>query len=266
MIEYYKSKRPVDGKLPIWVIVDETGNIVNRNPSKEELKGLDKEPRRPRDTRIKHIGYCDICREKLVTGKAYREHNKEGKETGIWLCEKCYKKYDPNSIVNIIKSIADRRIGNIDPNSTAAKGDNSQELACILYEWEDLNKKYDNYKSPIDCYDTKTGLYHQVKGRHYNSRNGRWPSFGYLELEWEKIFETMICFCFSENWKTVERIYKFPKKEIDERKSISIYKNPMNNAGTSSIIPWYEKYRVKNEDELKRANEIWKEMIYNKMR
>lgn len=40
MTEYYKSKRPVDGKPPIWVIVDETGKIVNRNPSKYELKGL----------------------------------------------------------------------------------------------------------------------------------------------------------------------------------------------------------------------------------
>lgn len=39
MGELYKSNRIIDGK-PKWVIVDENGEIVNRNPAKEELKGL----------------------------------------------------------------------------------------------------------------------------------------------------------------------------------------------------------------------------------
>jgi len=38
----YKSYRIIDGK-PRWVIVDETGNIVNRNPSKDELNDLKEE-------------------------------------------------------------------------------------------------------------------------------------------------------------------------------------------------------------------------------
>lgn len=36
---YYKSCRIVG-----WIIVDENGNIINRNPSKDELKGLEEEP------------------------------------------------------------------------------------------------------------------------------------------------------------------------------------------------------------------------------
>jgi len=36
----YKSKRPIGGKSPIWVVVNETGKMINRNPSKDELKGL----------------------------------------------------------------------------------------------------------------------------------------------------------------------------------------------------------------------------------
>lgn len=39
----YKSIIIIDGK-PRWVIVDEDGKIINRNPSKDELKGLKKEP------------------------------------------------------------------------------------------------------------------------------------------------------------------------------------------------------------------------------
>lgn len=42
MEKKYKAYRIVDGK-PRWIIVDENGNIVNRNPSKCELKGLEKQ-------------------------------------------------------------------------------------------------------------------------------------------------------------------------------------------------------------------------------
>lgn len=45
----YKTKRIID-RLK-WVVVDETGKVVNNDPSKEELKGLEKELRMPRDTR-----------------------------------------------------------------------------------------------------------------------------------------------------------------------------------------------------------------------
>jgi len=49
----YKTKRIIDKKPPLrWVIVDETGKVVNRNPSEEELKCLKKEQIKPRDTRL----------------------------------------------------------------------------------------------------------------------------------------------------------------------------------------------------------------------
>lgn len=38
----YKSYRFVDGKAR-WIIVDEDGNIINKNPSKDELKGIKRE-------------------------------------------------------------------------------------------------------------------------------------------------------------------------------------------------------------------------------
>lgn len=43
MAKFYMSIRPIDGKSR-KVIVDETGKVANRNPSKDELKGLEKEP------------------------------------------------------------------------------------------------------------------------------------------------------------------------------------------------------------------------------
>lgn len=41
MTEYYKAKRIIYGK-PRWVIIDETGNVVDNNPCKDKLKDLKK--------------------------------------------------------------------------------------------------------------------------------------------------------------------------------------------------------------------------------
>lgn len=61
---YYKSKRPVDGKPPTWVIVDEDGEIINRNPSKDELKGLENEEyKRPFKSKIKNYTDEELLNE-----------------------------------------------------------------------------------------------------------------------------------------------------------------------------------------------------------
>ncbi len=97
------------------------------------------------------------------------------------------------------------------------------------------------------CYDSKTGLYHQVQVRSYNSEYG--------DDEWEKIFEDMVCFCISENGKIVERIYIFPLVEVKRVKSISIYKNPSKGGQQN------EQYRITNKDELNKANEILTQIL-----
>jgi hypothetical protein len=44
-------------------------------------------------------------------------------------------------------------------------------------------------------------------------------------------------------------------------RSIGIHKNPMNTKGTGPIDPWYEEYRVKDLNELKKANDILKKIL-----
>jgi hypothetical protein len=55
MVEYYKSKRIVD-RLK-WVIVDETGKVVNNSPNKDELKGLEREQKE--NYKIRNRVYTD---------------------------------------------------------------------------------------------------------------------------------------------------------------------------------------------------------------
>lgn len=221
----------------------------------------------------KKLGYvkgdiCYRCKEDnnvtndsiLCPGKTYREKDENWKDTGNYVCykhwRKYYDKYCSYSSCSMTRSVTNCRTNNQKLNSNQEKGDISLELACILYGWEDLNKKYNNFRTPIDCYDPKTGLYHQVRGRRYDSTYKLWNT-GPLEREWIKKYEDMVLICQSGDGKKVEEMYIIPHIEIKKRKNISIVKNPTDCAG-SSIISWYRKYRITNEDELKKANKILK--------
>lgn len=263
------------GEKPRWVIVDESGNIINKNPSKEELIGLEIEKRKNkpgtkpyRNGKYNDTNICPRCREEnritetslLYPGNACREKDKDGKGIGEWICanhwRKHWQRYDLNSTNNLIKLMADCRTGNRDPDDESTKGDRTIDLACELYGYVDLNKKYDNYTTEIDCQDPVTKMLYQIRGKIYSSKYGVWV-IGTLEGEWRKDYEDMIFFCFSNDRKIVERIYRIPfKDEIKKkRKGAVIYKNP------SRGVQWYEQYRVKDEDEINKANEIWQKIL-----
>lgn len=263
MTEYYIDWRLIDNK-PRWIIVNKNKEIINRNPNKDELKGLkrvsEKNMRGPRrkeqynSTNIcEHIENSNRCENKLYPGNA-RQFNINGKS--VWVCERHSSKYRNSH--DAIKSIADSRIDNLDSDSPKGKGDPYQLLACKLKGWIDLNKENDNYGFPIDCYDPKTGLFHQIKGRRYSPKYGTW-SFGRLEIDRHKKFEDTTCYCTSKEGKIIERKYRFPKKETKNITGITITKNP--SRGTQ----WYEEYRIKDEEELKMDNEMWQKINISKV-
>lgn len=227
-----------------------------------EIKG------RKRVEAYNNTNTCDRCREtSLIPTKAIREYDEKGNWTGKWICNKCYmkdtrKKHD--SYENIIKQMRPCRTGDLDPNSNNAKGNNFQELTCIwrsivsTIPVEDLNKKLDCYNTSIDhSLDSELGII-QTKGRFYNSKYSSWShSFNNLHDAVANgfDFDHLIFYCANKDGKIIERIYIFPTEEVLKRISISIVKNPLRG------IQWYEHYRVKDEETIKRVNEIWKEII-----
>ena len=162
----------------------------------------------------------------------------------------------------MIKLLSNRRTGNQDPNSSQAEGYRTEKLVKELYGWKNLNEKYNNYITPIDFID-KDGRSHQTQGRQY--RYGSYH-FTYFERDWYKNYVDVILICKSSDGKIIERIYRIPfEKEIKKkRKSIGIYKNPTIDRYGSLYIPWYEEYRVTDEDELKKVNEVWKKIRISK--
>lgn len=210
---------------------------------------------------------CDRCgksfKEVEKLGKfPIEESDKDGKPTGRWDCPNCYEKYDPNSISNARKSVTGRRTGSLNPNSDLAKGCRGQKLLCRWKGFMDLTVEYDNHEYPIDCQDPATKLYFQVKAPHYSSVRKCWQTSFKNELN--SIgrgfrFKSLFLFCVSADGKIIERVYEIPEEEVEKRSTVAIYKNPMR--GTRSIIAWYEKYRVKDLEELENINKIWNEIL-----
>ncbi len=206
------------------------------------------------------LNICDECKtKKLSSSDANREYDyTKGIYTGRWLCDRCWGRYrqknDPNSRNNIIKIIGDRRSGNLNPNSTQAKGDLFEELTCKWRGVDNLNKENDNYSNgtPIDHSSDTEGKIIQTRGKLYDYINRCWL-FGGLEREWKKEFDYIICYCTSKDGKYIERIYIFLKKEVIKR--------AIDSNGRLYKYGWYEKYRVKDLDVLRKVNEIFYKLI-----
>ena len=250
----YRILVSIDEKEYFWVLVDR--EMLIKNPTKGDLKGAKLKT-------YNKTNICPRCRtENNITDKSILyPKNVSRDKTGEWVCIRHYirdyERHDPDSKNNLMKSLRDRRTGNLnDPDNVL--GDNCQELTCRWRGIKDLNKENDNYNSPIDhSRDHEIGIV-QTKGRRYDPIQGRWP-FGNLEKDHDKDFDFMICWCVSDDGETIERGYIIPKKEIIKTTYISIVKNPVRRG--SSITPWYEQYRIKDDNILRKINEIWKEII-----
>ena len=196
-----------------------------------------------------------ICRRDFH-GKAYREIDKDI-WTGKWICSQCYlKKRDKKKRHEEYREryITNRLTGNQDPNHSNTKGDLTEELTNRWKGTDNLNKKNDNYRFKIDhSPDPITGLIYQTKSKRYDPINRCWKH--HWEREHNKGFDILVFYCISKDGKTIEMIYEFPKFEVIKRTGTAIYKYVLRGPH------WYEKYRVTNEEELKKVNKIWREIL-----
>lgn len=269
----YRISVSFDGENFFWIVVDK-GKFI-RNPTKEDLA----------DTKIRYYNKTNICfrcrkdnkiidSSILYPGQAYREYDENEKKTGRWLCHSCWKITDyvkrQDSHYGIIRSMAKCRTRTQDPYSEQAKGDNFEELTDIWKGAKRLSIENNRYCGPLDHSIDSEGTIYQTKGKFYNFHNQYWNQN--VENEWDKEYDYLIFYCTSKNGKDIERIYIFPKSEIDTRKSITIYKNPSQGSiyydskEKPYISGWYEKYRISDEETIKRVNKTWKKIIGRKIK
>lgn len=280
----YRELVSFDEKNFFDIVID-NGRLI-MNPTRDDLKGAS-----PRYYNLTNV--CPVCRKEwkrgdiseltekniLYSGNALRETCENGKKIEKWVCHRHgnnhYQKYDPDSVNSIVKSMRDHRTGTLH-NPAIILGDNCEKLTDKIFGTKRLSVIYDNYGNlPLDHTPILKGISIEIRGklvdlsgmvlqtagRRYNSRNGAW-NFASLEGEWYKEFDVMIFWCISEDGSCVDRGYMIAKKEIynpetkEGIKGINIYKNPNPSRGS-----YYERYRITDEEFLKRSDEKWKKII-----
>lgn len=256
----YKIKVSIDEKNFFFVVVktDFRPAKVVWNPTEDDLQNAIV-PRSYNRTNI-----CPRCREDneisdksiLCPGQVNHDTDKNGEKTGEWVCKihgsRRYHRYYPGSDTNIKKSLTNRRMGNINPNSCSAIGDNFEELTSQWKGVKILSVENDCYNGPLDHSADSEGRIPQTKGKFLNAINQLW-NFGNLEKEWGKKFDYEICYCASKDENDIEKIYEFPKEEITVRKGINILND--------DNIHWYDQYEIRDEEILKYVNKLWKKII-----
>lgn len=257
-----------------WIVID-NGRLV-MNPTKDDLLGT--KMKRYNDTNI-----CPICREEKETDKRelivdnilYPKNAGYRKETREWLCKKHWSNRNPNSTNSLMKSLRNRRTGNLNYDRQIF-GDNCEKLTERLLGAEMLSTKYDKYSMlPLDhglvtknisvmIGDKLVDLYGkipQTKGARISIQIVKrdysiyeydiW--YRHVENEHGKKFDILILYCMSKDGDKIKRIYIFPNGEVALIGSITISKN--------AVGKWYKKYRVIDEEFLKKANSIWQKII-----
>ena len=241
---YKMFKAPDLGEKPRWVIVGGDGFIINKNPTKEELKSAKKWAFKHNSTET-----CYRCGGSFneVIGHPYKEKDKDGKWLGIWDCINCWNKYDLNSVNNRKKLNADCRNNNLDPNSNQGVGYITAVLVKKFLGIEDCFDITNNFNYPkydmiehedwglIDAKGSSL-LIHQNKLYHqFHTNKNKNANF-------------FFCIGYDEDRKHVKVVFIIPNDEdISELDAISI---PYNG---------YSKYNKckESEEEVKKWDDIF---------
>lgn len=222
----YKSVRIINGASK-WIISNQQGNIVDRDPTKEKLRLAVVEKKY--GSKLK---WCCICGNNNVRKRYYDDNgNWDGKSR---LCDNCYTNINYNYIQ---KMLAGFRNGNLDPLSTVGKGFIGQQVIAKKYNVDDCNLKMDNFHFYVDLSKISGHGYCEVK---ISSLLGNiWKA----ELGMDHKFDTVFVLCMDKNvpWRDIEKVYVIPESELYGEVRINIYKDFSN---VRSRFKWVDKFRV----------------------
>ena len=206
----YKMFRTPDlGEKPRWVIVGGDGFIVNKNPTKEELKSAKKWTFQHNSTET-----CYRCGESFdkISNNPLKEKDKDGKWLGIWDCTNCWQKYDPNSGNNKIKLEADCRNKEVDPKSKQGIAYITEVLVSKFLGLPTCFEIIDNF-----CYPKYDMIEHEDWGLVDAKGSSLLVIHGYLYHEfginYNKKADHFFCIGYDKDRKHVLAVFIIPNEE-----------------------------------------------------
>jgi hypothetical protein len=225
-MKYYKSYRIVDGK-PRWIIIDENGKIVNRNPSKDELKLVKNKDRRNerKDYNEELLDYLrQFCEEngrppiaEDFTNSPYPSRETYRRRFGSWSNALKLVGLDVESIVKkgvLVTNLQKGRFGEI--------------IVRDHFKGHPVDLAGENNRSPCDgicpngkTYDVKSSILHTDYGGYYH--------YGNCNKYKDKI-EIYYILAFNKNYSKLEYAWRVTGWEVIEKDYFDVYVNSHSRA------------------------------------
>lgn len=237
MTELYKDHRIIDGK-PKLVILDKTGDVVNRNPLKEELKGLCKlseKAIRCYYTDKELLEYLTKFYDKYGRSPTEKDFTNNSKYPSVITYQRRF-----GSWTNALKLVG------IDVDSMVTKGivktnDQKARLAELRiighFKKNPMDLAGENKLSPCDgvcpngkTYDVKSSKLYEEKYYGFTTRN-----------KYREKIEVYYLLGFNEDYTILEHVWRVPG-EMVERDYFHIAKIFSNRTGRD--IESMKKYEI----------------------
>lgn len=229
----YKTKRIIDGKLR-WVVVDENSGIINRNPSKDEIKDLKKEQRKNRDTSYKYTKK-ELLDYPIQYNKDYGRPPKaiDFDSNHFYPPVSTYVKYfgSWNNALKLIELDVDTIVKKGVIQSEYQKGRFSEIIVIDHFEKYPTDLAGENRKSPCDgiCPNGKT----------YDVKSSKFYAKGYCQFsignKYKEGIEIYYFLAFNEDWTKLLYAWRVPGEMVEKN---SFY-----------VGKFWSKYNIKNMKE-----------------
>jgi hypothetical protein len=204
----YKTYRIVDGK-PRLVIVDENGQIINKNTSKDKLKGLEKEPRKYRDTIKKYtdedlLGYLRQFEKEngriptirdFINSPEYPVHGTYQNRFGSW-----------SNALKLVGLDAESMVKHGIVKNNYQKGRLSEIIVRDHFKKNPVDLAGENCISPWDglcpnglSYDVKSSKFHKEGHYKFSTKN-----------KYKEDIEIYYLLAFNEDYTELEHGWRIP--------------------------------------------------------
>lgn len=211
----YKSYRIIEGS-PTWVIENSEDGIINKNPTKEQLKNAIMDSVENRKL-VKKI--CCVCGRDWTSGVWYRKINRDNTfDIRDRLCSRCHQNEENDKYR---KPLANFRTGNLSRYTAHGLGYIGARIVAITNGLDDCNMVTDNFCFYVDLSEHLEYGYCEVKTASFLLNWGRWTTFSEIKpWNFDSIF--LVCMDGNRPWENVCRIYIVPSEYVDVN-SITIY-------------------------------------------
>lgn len=212
-MELYKSKRIIDRKAR-WIIVDENGKIINRNPSKDDLKDIEYEKYKRND---KNRSYAD----KELLNELRRAENEYGRPPTVadFTNNPEYPNFATYSNRFGSWSKALKLVG-LDVESMIKKGflENSDQKARFTemivrdhFKNHPIDLAGENKNNPCDGLCPNNNVYDVKSSKFY----GRYWYF-HIHSKYKEEIEIFYLLAFNSDWTKLEYAWRVPGEMVEK--------------------------------------------------